>query len=172
MTQDAQIVMDDFTEICRKAGNTVYNQGVVDGLVNLKNLINDNENITIEELKAVIDEFIKKSTVGSEEETKKEIKISSSMNEETEDSTLEDEGSHIDFSKPMPIEGLDHSIEEIINKKNDEIRPESSDALGMMGGLFGGLMGGLTGSMSEENNESEVVCDGEAKEASAEEVSK
>lgn len=168
MTQDAQIVMDDFVDICRKAGNTVYNQGVVDGLVNLKNLINENENITLEELRAVIDEFIRKNTIGEVNQTKKETKITSQDIEENKS----DDESHIDFSKHIPIEDIDHNIEDLINKKNDELRPEANDSLGMMGDLFGGMFGALAGS---DNNivdgKSEESEDVERKETIKEEIS-
>ena len=136
MTQDAQLVMDDFTDICRKAGNTVYNQGVVDGLVNLKNLIKENENITLDELKSIIDIFIKKNTIGEKEEEIPDTVIRSEESEEIENSREEVSVEPVlDFSKPIPIEGLDPNIQDMINKKSDELTPQV-DPLSMMNGMM------------------------------------
>ena len=144
MTQDAQLVMDEFTEICRKAGSTVYNQGVVDGLVNLKNLINENKNLTLDELKDVIDVFIKKNTIGdntNKDETPNTV-INSSAVEEAEEKENKEEVSVepvLDFSKTIPIEGINPNVQDMINKKNEELTP-NLDPLSMISGMIPPMM--------------------------------
>ena len=82
MTNDGKLMMDYLVKETKKIGASMYNQGVVDGFVLIKNMINDSPDITIDTLKDVLDGFITKNTIAGEEMSKQMKVVDCKLNKE------------------------------------------------------------------------------------------